>query len=232
MINSNRGFVIILALAILPVLMTLTFLSAQLFHVLLVYRSTHARCRTEVIQSQERLAELLTALLRLNPDAARLRTMEFDAQRQVARAVASGNPPAIAAAQAALLVVHSQQSALVLQQQTLLSEARRRLARSYVDLRNQPELRQADLTPTTQPLPFGLAVEPQPMDSRSPDYVPVAQFEQAQALAYSWRAPLQRFMPESLQNRISFFNHLSGQCSATIRKEKTQWIASFNRVRS
>lgn len=229
--NSERGSILILLIAVLPLLMSVFFFAAQLFQTLKLHMATHHRCRTTLLAAQDQLSDLLTRLLDMNSEATLLQNLETAAQRALAAALATGYAPAIAAARVQLTAIHIRQEGFHFVQNVHLLQARGIAHRQPSLVGASPEFQRTSLHTRKFPDPDGLAVEPQPPGSRSPRYEPVADFKQAQALGLSWQVPLDRMVPEWLAPWWQTQFYLPGQCAATIIPEGRRWAAALTRAK-
>ena len=227
--NNDSGAFVILFLAVLPLLLTLFFFAAQLFHTMQISLSTHHRCRTGFLATQDELSEILTRLLQMNPEADLLQKLELAAEKALTAAIASAYAPAIAAAKAQLTAIQLRQEAFHFVQNVHLLQARGVVRKGLMQVTSAKEFHGSlSMKPQT---PEGLAVEPHPPLSRSPRYDPVADFQFAQSLALTWQVPLLSLTPSWLAPWWKKDFILHGQCAATIAKEGRQWTAVLTRVK-
>lgn len=166
--TPQSGFVLVQALALVPLLVTALVVASALQFAIRKKLTAQTLCVRTATELQKELSKTLDQLLKLNPQAKRLRAQREAADQAWKKALASGNPYAIAITTAARTAVILAQTALQAEQQRILLSARARRAEYHQRL--QPVKSQVFYF---RPL----AVEPVPRTSLSPDYVMVPRFE-------------------------------------------------------
>lgn len=216
-------------MALLPLLLTLLVTLATFAGGLKRWTEMTSSCRISVLDGQAEMARLLIELESLNPQARSLQQARAVADQALAAARASKVAPAIAAAALHQRLVMGVQRRLRMKQEMLLARARgvppgtpikaRRLARS--------------LAVRLGPRPWsGLAVRPVPANSDSPEFLPVPNFTQAQALQLKFQVDLLSEVPSWLKQWIGPKATLSSHCEATLNKEKNLWQAQLSADKS
>jgi hypothetical protein len=149
-----------------------------------------ALCVNSAANLQQELSKTLSKLMRLNPRATQLRAQRASADRAYFTALASANPYAIAATRAIRTGVILAQRALQAEQQRLLASSRlqRMQARQklYADSRS---LTQSAVRAQTY-FVRGLAVDPVPSTSPTPDYLTTSQFSRHQQHLFEFEVDL------------------------------------------
>lgn len=178
--------------------------------------SAQAMCVKSVSQLQTDLGRDLTALIKLNPEAKRLRSRRAKADATLAKALASGNPPAIAAARALQSAVILQQKALRTRQEAILQSAKLQRGKAARSL----SMKVRPLGVTSIQGKFSsqraLAVEASPATSISPDYLPVQDFARQQEQEFTFDLNL---APDFIQLDL----RQKTLCSATLKNEEGKW---------
>lgn len=223
--TSDRGFALVGLLVLAPVVMAILTALATLYFVLARKSAAQSACVQESARLQRELAGQMKALMALNRPAASLRRQREAADRALEAALASGYPPAIAAAAAVQRGVVLAQIALRARQEAILTAASlartRRHRTLYARLR---ELRTSGFRAHPGP-PRGLAVRAQPATSLTPDYEPVAAFEQHQQQRYEFRIGLSPpFLPDSW--RSGAYTQPAA-CAVTLKGERQKWRVSI-----
>lgn len=201
--GRQEGFVIILLLGALPVLLSLAMGASLLAFHLKPYYQYQRTCRILTLHAQSELAQLLKELLRLNPEAKRLRAELIATQKALRAAQASGQVQWIALAQTRLAQIKMQQMRLQAQQRGYLRRAQSEIAKlSEALIRRLPNAKLRDA-------PSGLALRVNPATSLTPDYLPAVDFREHQKLEVTW----QQGTPWPIQ----------GRCGASLELHKRSW---------
>ncbi|MEN0058370.1 MAG: hypothetical protein AAGB31_06010 [Bdellovibrio sp.] len=137
--SSTSGFALIFVLCLLPVVMagfvflfaTWNFVSKDL--------EIKYLCRTLGLQGQQKVRPLLISLLALNNKARRLRAAHFKATQELAIALSTQNPVAIAAAQARLLRIYEQRQVLDQRQKQIIQHSDQILSLSHHQTKRELE---------------------------------------------------------------------------------------------
>ncbi len=173
---SSAGFTAITLIAFLPLVLTLVTAAAGATYIFKQKLSAQSMCVQQATTLQNDLKPILTQLLRLNPQATRLRARRAKADAAVKKALMTKNPKLIAAAKAIQLAVILQQTALRAKQERLLHQAQEERARHHNRLSNAVRKKFKSYVKSKQYYPRALAVEPRPAGSLTPDYRPVNNF--------------------------------------------------------
>ncbi len=222
--SSQKGFITLTGVSFLVLIFTLIGSFGVLSYVIKKKMTLSSHCVFQVLKLQKELAKPLTSLMKLNPQATRLRAQEALAKAQLAAAIATGTPPAIAAARARLLTVQQRQLVLKAKQELLLIEARvRREGFHNYWLPRTSRVKRKTRFPGQSP---SLAVQPKPLGSRSPSYEPTSDFSKSQAQSYTIHqaviVPGFQIFTWALDSKdLSISYH----CSATLKKQgERKWI--------
>lgn len=200
-------------LTIVPLLFAVLVSVATAMQVLKRKSLAQSHCIFEAVQIQNRLREILTQLLKLNPRAKVLRARRAKADRAVRIAESSKHPAAIAITRAAQMAVILEQLALKAEQNQLLTEAQLRRDRGFRQLKARLNPTQHSKLATTPRFPRGLAVVPKPPASLSPDYEPVPRFTYFQQQNFSFNTDL---YPDSGWVQPT-------ECSVSLQSSEDQW---------
>lgn len=178
--------------------------------------TAQAFCVKSAVTLQRELGRDLTELLRFNPEARRLRRARAKADAAVKKALASKIPKVIAAAKAVQTAVILQQVALRARQDAILARSTMNRGRAKRSL--QLNLKSLGVA-TVRGNSFyirPLAVEPKPANSLTPDFQPVADFENFQQQEYSFAL---RLSPDFLKLDVQ----QKTLCSATLKNQEGKW---------
>ncbi|HEY8272455.1 MAG TPA: hypothetical protein VIG33_16300, partial [Pseudobdellovibrionaceae bacterium] len=132
--NSQKGFALIGLISLLPVILAGGLAVFSTFGFLKSDLGTLNACRAKQLQIQNKAGKNLSKLLKLNPRALKLRIQQAHAEKALAAAIESGQPPAIAAAEAYLLKIQMQRQVLAIKQKVLIQTADIWLASGGADL--------------------------------------------------------------------------------------------------
>ena len=215
--EAQAGFVLVNAVAFIPMIVTVVMLAAGAQYVFKRKLRAQAMCVKEGLLLQRDLQKTLKALVQLNPQATRLRMQRTNADRAVLNAIASANPYALAAAKAAQTAVILAQIALKAQQMKLLAQAglqRQDHHRALsVEVRRMPAAAVQSKTFYLRPL----AVEPKPPTSLTPDYKMVPTFETSQQHQFSFDVILSPpFLNLDFKQKTL--------CSVTLNGKENSWL--------
>ncbi len=205
MIRNNKGQINLIAIVLLPIVLAVIGGLFILAIVLTTEAKAVAKCRLQMEQSQAEAAQHLNALLKLNPEAKRLKMQLRTAQRAFDAALLTGLPPAIAAAKGILLVVKIKRAALAAKQQKLIYKGRSasrdapKLAeqsiRSALNGSRSGTISPSIAGPLGQPQSTRagfFAVLPRPAGDIAPEYVPAPGFKYLQKTSLQWSIKMGR----------------------------------------
>lgn len=220
--HSQKGIATLALVSMVPLLMGLTLSVATALTMLRKKSLAQSLCVYHGLKMQDQLGDALTRLLKMNPEAQRLRRQRDQAEIRAMNARASGVPVAIAAAEAQRAAVIMQQIAFHQRQRLILSEAQsiRRQAQTQLS----KDLRRPYFGSLNSQSYYheALAVETQPKTSLSPDYVLVNPFSYLQQQKYEYTVNL----------NPPFLNILAGRnlkqktrCSVSLENKEGKWSA-------
>lgn len=183
---GEKGFFVLSLASLIPLLIGVMTTVAVLQFALRKKLAAQALCVSHGLSLQAALRENLVQLLRLNPQAERLRAQKSKALQALKVAIATANGPAMAAARAALTAIHLQQVALAARQQALLAQAR--LDRIHAKARLAASVRPMNVKNFSAQEYYvrPLAVDPTPPGDLAPSYKPVAAFSNKQKQKFSF----------------------------------------------
>ncbi|WP_374029224.1 hypothetical protein [Bdellovibrio bacteriovorus] len=235
--KNDKGFALAIIISLLPLFLGGFLLAFATAGFIAHDLSLKHICREEGLRTQKKVVPLLKKLLSLNPLARRLKEREVRAQKNLAKAQATGLPNVIAAAAAELALAKLRRLELDIKQKQLIQESNRLLRTNHL-------LTQRKLSSSARGLSSAfleiqnvridgtaprLAVRPEQMEI-APAYHPQPEFAQAQALAHEWHyqtkvlPPFSHFLSGVFQFRKS--------CSVTLTEENFQWVAKIIKGRS
>lgn len=227
-LNSQKGFAMVLALSLLPLLLAAGFAFLFSGHLLKNWMQSLHICRTELLKTQSQAKSSLDRLLALNKLATSLRAQLLAARIQRAAAIAAQNYPLAAQALARIFAIQAQQRTLDLAQKKLILMANFQMSSGLRRVISRLHTQDANnLTRSTalfefridsiRTFPKTLAVHPD-----SPDVAPVYElnndFSQSQGLSVSWNS---RFKTNSvrgsrwIQNQHAKKDH----CAVSLKRE-------------
>lgn len=235
MIGNNKGQISLFALVLLPVVLAVI---GGLF-LLAVGLKTEARavakCRLQMEKSQAEAAQHLNDLIKLNPEAKRLKQQQKTAQKLADAAELTRIPHAIAAAKTYLLYVKIKRGMLAVKQQKLIFKGRAatkdatRLAEQSIRSSFGPSISNviADIKSGPQSKRSGFfAVRPKPVGDIAPEYFPVPGFRYLQKSSLEWKIKME---PDDLlasQKSDHALPAFDVGCSVTLvptNKKETEW---------
>jgi hypothetical protein len=227
-LREQNGFASIAFLAILPALLAglLFFLYSQYF--LKNWMQSLYICRTELLETQSQTSHQLQSLMALNVQATRLRFELHMAEVELAMAIASENPPAVATAQAKINRIKHQQRLLDQRQRRIIASADQTMARGLREveksLRQQDRWNQQHMPSMfsfkihrVRSYPKKLAVRPDRPDV-APVYELESDFTRAQALNVSWTSEFQTKSRETFQ-WIKNRHKKNQSCTASLKED-------------
>lgn len=238
--KGPEGFATLLLLSLLPVILAGGLLVFSAFSIFKTDLGTLNLCRARQLETQNKAAKKMERLLKLNPQALKLRLAEARARKALALASKSANPTAIAAAEAFLLKVQLQRRALGLKQEALISSANEDLARAGEELprrlRQEWDFHSRAVKPWLegslhlgpQRIPH-LAVAADLKDA-APVYQPVPDFEEAQAWNLAWEWDLRT--AAWARAFLKFQGRFERSCSTSIYSENAVWSAKLKKAKS
>lgn len=222
--NRQSGFALVALLFLVPVLLILVSGLALTALSLRNYTIAKSSCRRAVWLAQVDMGKALQELLRLNPEARRLRMQRKLVEAQLAAAKISLQFELVAALQAHKALIIAHQSKIRAQQQRLIFQAGLRRRNSPVTFKestlsiNIKKVRMQSLT-------SNLAVQFVPPQDLSPDVVVPPGFERRQALTLLWQAELLSEAPMEIMSALNIKSlNFNGQCAATLEKEGSKWL--------
>ena len=240
-LNNEHGFVLLFIGFLLPVGITLLLLMAAWATVRLEYSRQMHICRESVLEVEAGLAKKLRDLIKLNPQAERLRS-----ERKIAEAAAAAGKPIPGvniATEVYKDIVIARQILLSAKQAKLIysatREAREKLGELRLHLGEERASYIVSPISETHSFPF-LAVQPTPKFTLSPNYEPLPGFERLQAVSVRVTFRPKDYLPPSLERAFTKFGlvaknsdwgSFSSECSATIEEEDGEWFAKLGKGR-
>jgi hypothetical protein len=209
------------AITAIPLLLTLALSLGGGFYVMKRKLLAQSICVRQVSRLQEELREPLRKLLKLNPQATRLRAQRQQADYNLEVATASGYPPAIAAAEARQAAVILEQEALHARQLALLMEAGRIRIRNRRDLRDRLDYFPAWRFHSRRYFLRSLAVEPKPAFDLSPNYEPVDGFPYFQQQRYDYQIDLLGIFAGRFPFKLDSVQKIA--CSVSLEEGGEDW---------
>ena len=232
LIQSEKGFVTTMLLALLPLILATGIGLAFSSKVLLHWHHTHKICRNEAMSLQKNLGELLKSLMLLNPQAHKLRADKIIATAKLAAAVAAANPPVIAFYTAKIGRIHTQQIKLDRQQKLILSMAKAQMLKWQIRMTTKFQLKTLGPMRLEHSFQHDLAVEPWPKSGLAPAYNLKNNFEQEQIVGAKWFSSLNRLLPHSMQPFLKSNRTLAGECFATLKQRRLTWKPALSEAKS
>lgn len=228
MIQNQKGFALVMTMALLPLMIAGFFLvwgAIGFFQQDLAIK--HA-CRQEGITGQNKTGPLLQKLLATNPEAKKLKIQLEEVDREIAFARTS-NQAALAGLMIKRSVIQLKRVALDLKQKRLIQESNRELSRAHHRGRAEIRGRLQDTSSffiaiqlkNLKGKPPRLAVRPDYSDI-APTYSPVPDFSHQQALAHEWHytasvgAPFSNFLPGKFEFKKA--------CAVTLQEDLSKWL--------
>ena len=229
--KNNQGSLFIV---LLPLILTVMFVGLTALYIYNYHDKTQTACQHHLLRSQEILAEALTDLLNLNPEAQSLRAQEIGTRAELAAAIPF--PPVYAAVQARYLVILSNQANLHYQQNRIIAQGQLRALVETSKLRQEFRgysaifSRNKNLGPTLAAPK--LSIRAIPPSTLAPSYITAPFFSQAQKLTARWTIPMSNLLPKALAKIFKPSKRFKLQCSATIEKRGLKWQSLLTKDRS
>lgn len=212
---------IILFLSFFPVLLSLCFglnLSSQI-----IYYKQKAQhlCQQYNLAHQKQLQKKLTTLLKLNPQAKKIRTQLSYAKKSLKAAKISMFPPAIATAQNFLTFILAKQLIFFYKQKKILYAAIKLSTQAKKQLKIQlyKAFNQKNIVDYSYKQ-VGLAVYSKPRLSLSPGYYLLPAFSYTQGSYTLFYLNIKNLIPPLLQKILPNAEPFKIKCSATLIKKK------------
>ena len=204
--KNSKGFVLIFLMLILPLFVSLLFFLYSFFQSLKVYNRSLTACYLTSMIAQKQMSSPIKAILKLNPKAKRLREKLKKAQKKLSLALLSGKSVLIQKAKLKLLEIKRQQFLLMKEQKFYLLSLSKISKKSLEDLkRTLKKMAKKDMR-NLRVFKNKDMLKKTPKNSLTPDYLPVYNFPDKQALRASFSV-----------------KGFSIHCGATLRKEKNKW---------
>jgi len=228
-ISNEKGFMLFLQLILIPLIVLTYFGFTLTTSVTDEKRKLEHLCENTMLNAQDQQAQLLRRLLSLNAPARALRKQRKLADKALKAAKKTGNPKAYLAAKAFSELIRAKQRSLVAKQNGILDQAPKDWARSHKSLLAQlgPRIAELQFRP-----PIRLPVLAQGVKTGSPTYHPLPNAEALQRSHFSWVKTLSlrsagiRQLTDEKKLKISI------QCSGTLKKVRSKWVAILNQARS
>jgi hypothetical protein len=218
--RTEKGFALVSLLALTPFLFALlSGLGVALF-ALKKKSLAQSLCVRAGLRMQTELGQSLTALLKANTKATRLRRRREIADRNLRTALASGLPQAITLAKAAQTAIILEQLQFRAWQNQRLAEASESRLRHARDLRSDVRSLGVKSLRSDHFYFRSLAVRPSPASSLTPNYVPTPGFADLQRHQFQFALNLAPDLPLPLP--ASRFQQIT-ECSVTLKEESQQW---------
>lgn len=221
-VHSQSGFALICFLAFVPMIITLFFAFAVGGRALVRQAEMRHLCRTQLLNSQARVAALVTELTALNPQARQLRGQRQAALATLA-AVAVSAPHLVPAARSALQATTARQQALRLKQQSLLNRIRNSWQNGARQVRQGLTAKGAQHLNLLRPQ---VGLIPLPAPSLTPDYLPAPGASRLHRQGATWRITLPTPVTSHLQTKS-----WNGGCATTLTPREGQWLPQLSEVK-
>ena len=224
MISKKReGYIMTLLLLSFPLFAGALMVLTILIFCIQNHDQAQSHCLKQSLRAQEKLKTALKSLLKLNPQAKKLRRKHKRLKKLYRKALIIGEPISISVLKAKLLIIQKQRILLSARQNQILNKSKQYVTRAFADFRKKIQSFGAQQINKAHHHPYPLAVSAYPKGGLAPVYRPVKRFSLNQTLSFSWKMPLDYFLPAWLK-RVFFERRLSFyQCSATIKKHNRQW---------
>ncbi len=207
-------------LALVPLIATLVICIGAALFAMKKKALAQAYCVQESVRMQDRLKDSLKRLLKLNRQSENLRHRRLTADRALTRAIASGNPYAIAAAKAVQTAVILQQTAHRARQEAILTEAARERQQAVRALTERVRELRAGALDSRAYYGRALAVEPRPASSLTPNFEPVPGFSRLQQHRFRFQVNLAP--PFSLLGAVPGLRQLT-ECAVSLTGKDQSW---------
>lgn len=235
MIRNEKGFALAMTMALLPFLIAGFFLAWASVGFVQQDLALKYACRSEGIAGQKKVAPNLAKLLKLNPDAKRLKEELVEIDREIEFAIVH-NQAALPGLSARRLVVEGKRLTLDIKQTKLIQESNRSLKSAHSLGRSEIQSNASSTSTSFINLKMGsisgkapkLAVRPDYPDI-APTYSPTFDFANEQALAHEWQYTATIARPFSLFLPGQF--NFKKACAVTLKKELTQWTPQIIKAR-
>lgn len=228
MIHNQKGFALVMTMALLPALIAGFFLAWAAIGFIQQDLALKHACREKGLSGQKNAGALLEKLLKLNPEAENLKRKQTRLKTQIAAAVATKNLPLAASLRADLALVEALRLQLDIKQRGLIQESNRELATAHNRGRAQIEHNLHATSSVFLRLKLKsirgrapqLAVDPDYPDI-APTYSTVFDFSTQQALAHEWHysaavsTPFSYFLPGEFDFKKA--------CAVSLKKELLKW---------
>ncbi len=225
---NSRGQGIVIFITILPVAVSLIFLTQKTYTILLKKSQTSHICRKGLLAYQEVQQQGLNKLLELNPLASQLRLKRSLAEKAYRTAIRLGQPKAIAAALIVKTKIITRQKALATKQKMILEQTNlsshfilkklKNDLKSVLHLKENPQLKGN----------LSLQVYPSPSKSESPNYITRTNFTKKQNLQIVWNLNLFTNADNFSQFKTFLSKPIQVNCSASLIKEDLKWIPTLS----
>lgn len=212
---------IILFLSSLPFFISL-FLGFNLTSQILYYKQKARHiCQSYNLAHQKQLKLKLQTLLKLNPEAKKLRLQLNSAKKALKLATISNLKPAMAVAQAFLNVIIAKQLVLNVKQKKILSKAIFLVKKVKKQLKKKLDKAFNKKTITKYSYrQLGLAVYPKPLSSLSPSYYTLPTFSHVQASYSTFKINIASLLNPVFKQVLGSYNIFKISCSASLVKER------------
>ncbi|KYG66122.1 hypothetical protein AZI86_03395 [Bdellovibrio bacteriovorus] len=228
MIRNQKGFALVMTMALLPALIAGFFLAWAAVGFIQQDLALKHACRDQGITGQKNAGVLLERLLKLNPEAENLKRKQARLKVQIAAALAKGNFPLAASLRSQLFLVDASRLQLDIKQRGLIHESNRALFTAHNRGRAQIQKNLQATSSVFLQLKLKnirgsapqLAVRPDYPDI-APTYSTVSNFSTQQALAHEWHysaavgTPFSYFLPGEFEFKKA--------CAVSLKKELVKW---------
>lgn len=228
MIRNQKGFALVMTLALLPALIAGFFLAWAAIGYIQQDLALKFACRDQGISGQKNVSPLLEKLLKLNPEATKLKTKQTQLIQRIASATAAQQWIVVGILSKKLSQVEAQRLQLDIKQRGLIQESNRELVTAHNRGRSQIQSNLQDISSAFIRLKLKnirgrspqLAVRPDYPDV-APTYSTVFDFSTQQALAHEWHysasvgRPFSYFLPGEFDFKKA--------CAVSLKKELTKW---------
>lgn len=235
---SQKGFITLSGMALATLVIWVFLGVGAMGHVLKEKMKLSSHCVHRVLRLQNELKKPLVQILKLNPQAKRLRVQQAQTQKRLARAVATGNEAMAAVLTARLIWIANQQLLLRAKQEGYFLQAG--LLRQEFHHQSIPGSRRIQKWTHYPDESKTLALTAYPPGSLSPSYKPSNNFSNLQKKTYKISKKISfGFLPQKFFSGGPKFLKLNRTCTATLKqkgelrwtpilkKDKASWRFSY-----
>ncbi len=225
--KPSSGFVLTVLMLTLPLFLTCLVVLTSLIFSLRNYNFSQSVCISSVLHTQKNLQRQMDLLMKLNPEADRLRNRYRTNKKRFRRALRTGRFVKASVLMARGQMIQARRLVLHYRQQKILAQSLKQVHKDFWAFKRKMQPFRIKNVRQNYFRPYPLAVKargPGP----APSYELLPSFSLKQTLSLFWDMPLYRFLPRWIKKWFFEDGFSSYECSATLKGKGAELLPALS----